>query len=1067
MAKRYHKVLSGLLAALMATSAASVAASAATVDSNESGAGTLSKYYSTNAKGVGAKKTISVDGDFSDWDSSMLIAQGAANDDPRVYRDASMHENPIDLYALYGAYDDSNLYLMWEMTNAQDCVADPNDNYPLSQGVLWKTEELPFFIAIDTGKSDAIGNNGNLQKGGTIWGSGMSITSSFNRLISINTKGGNGPFVYGGDSTGLNAVEMLGPKSTLSNIKMNFGLGILSKEVWGIDAAYGPGNGRVPGDLCNESSKWVDFNTKGHNSKELDFFYELSIPLDELGITASDVESTGVGVLLVATYGKSGMDCLPYDLTMNDNAAEPDTQSQPGNSFEKSDEDTITTSFARIGNGTVPPRPSDTDKPTESDTSTAEDTTSDTTTEVTTDSTTDTEIDVGKGEFTVNATAKSGDTVDVTLSVGGHKDLFGISNTFTFDTAKYQFVSAEGIAKGVQINDGGAPNGQINWNMQCGDGSGGEDYSTAKEVIKLTFKAIADADGVVGTNKVRDCYDYDFKSLSRDCIDGNAKVTSNTTSDTATDTSTDTSTETTTDTTTDSEPKTDTEAKTDTEPKTDSEKENPDVNIPVTADEGDTVTVTFKAKGAVNALGLEEVVDYDTTALEYVTQTGGMGHIEVSTNYSNRLVWSTMFDAKGTNLTNEADVCILEFKAKKKLSADDKILSYKVVDFYDVNDNDFDAVSTTSAVAEASKSEPVPDKKVIKIPVEAKNGDKVTVYFKAKDAAKALGIMETVKYDNLALQLSAQAEQDEMGHSEYNIIDADTIKWSLMFDANGVDIKEETDVFYLRFTAARDITSDEDVLSYVVDEFYDVTYEEFEAEAHTRGVAVVESKDSDSATDTNTATDENTDTSSTTDTTTDSTADSTTDTNTETTTDTATGTDTATDTNTETSTNTEQNTDTTSTNTEQNTDTTSTNTEQNTDTTSTNTEQNTDTTSTNTEEQNTDTTSTNTEQNTDTTSTNTESDTDTASDSSTDTQTDEGETVIMGDVNDDKKVSAKDSLLIQRVTIKLVTFTDKQTFVGDVDQDKKISGKDALNILRYSIHVNTNTVTGEERVYKP
>ena len=69
----------------------------------------LASYYHTNANGVGAKKTITVDGDNSDWDSSMLIAQGTANDDPRVYRPNSMYENPIDLYALFAAYDDNNL----------------------------------------------------------------------------------------------------------------------------------------------------------------------------------------------------------------------------------------------------------------------------------------------------------------------------------------------------------------------------------------------------------------------------------------------------------------------------------------------------------------------------------------------------------------------------------------------------------------------------------------------------------------------------------------------------------------------------------------------------------------------------------------------------------------------------------------------------------------------------------------------------------------------------------------------------------------------------------------------
>ena len=310
----------------------------------------LASQYSTNKAGTGVEKTISVDGDISDWDASMKIAQGAANDDPRVYRPNSMYEVPVDLYALYAAYDDNNLYLMWEMTNVQDVVA-PSDNYPISQGVLWQTQEFPFFIAVDTGKSStAIGNNGGLTTGGTIWNSGMTIENKFNKLISINTKGGNGPFVYGGDSTGLNPVEIL--NSASSNIKMKYGLGILSSDVTGIDGAYGVNNNRVVGDVSNDSAAWVDFNTKGHNSSTMDFFYELSIPYDELGITKNDVQSNGVGVLLVATMGKSGLDCLPYDTSMNDNADLDDSAgSQENNSFEKSDEDHITCSFARVGSG--------------------------------------------------------------------------------------------------------------------------------------------------------------------------------------------------------------------------------------------------------------------------------------------------------------------------------------------------------------------------------------------------------------------------------------------------------------------------------------------------------------------------------------------------------------------------------------------------------------------------------------------------------------------------------------------------------------------------------------------
>ena len=314
----------------------------------------LASYYGTNEVGTGVKTTISVDGDISDWNSSMLIAQSTANDDPRVYRPNSMYEIPIDMYALYAAYDNDNLYLMWEMTNVQDVVA-PNDTYPLSQGILYQTMNVPFFIAIDTGdNATAIGNNGQLISGGTIWDSGITIGQRFNKLIAISTNGANGPFLYGGTSEGLNPVE----EAARAEVGMNFnyGLGILSQNVYGIDKAYGEYNNRVIGDMCNEDAAWVDFNTLGHSTSTMDFHYEMSISLASLGITAADVDSKCLGVLVVATMGKSGMDCLPYDLSMNDQADLDDAAgSQEFNSFEKSDEDFITTAFARIGNATVVP----------------------------------------------------------------------------------------------------------------------------------------------------------------------------------------------------------------------------------------------------------------------------------------------------------------------------------------------------------------------------------------------------------------------------------------------------------------------------------------------------------------------------------------------------------------------------------------------------------------------------------------------------------------------------------------------------------------------------------------
>ncbi|MFR8699567.1 MAG: Ig-like domain-containing protein [Bifidobacterium adolescentis] len=329
----------------------------------------LAAQYSTNKVGMGVKKTINFnagkDASIADWDSSMLIAQGAANDDPRVYRPNSMYEVPIDLYALYGAYDDDNLYLMWEMTNVQD-VVDTGDDYPLSQGHLWQTQNLPFHIAIDT-KDDStrIGNNGGLQTGGSLWASNITWggEQKLNNVVTISTNGSNGPWIYKGDETGLNSKAAYGPAANAatntkkSNIKFGYGNGILSKDVIGIDGGWGENNGRFIGDMKAENqskAKWVNFNEKGHNSAQMDDHYEIAIPLEEIGTTADRIASSGIGIELAATFGLSAMDSLPYDLAMNDNADLPDTGSQVNNSFEKSDDDMFSVKMANIG-GEEPP----------------------------------------------------------------------------------------------------------------------------------------------------------------------------------------------------------------------------------------------------------------------------------------------------------------------------------------------------------------------------------------------------------------------------------------------------------------------------------------------------------------------------------------------------------------------------------------------------------------------------------------------------------------------------------------------------------------------------------------
>ena len=86
----------------------------------------------TNPNGqVGKEATITIDGTPSGWDDSKRIAQAVANDDPRVYAHWSMHEIAMDDYALFAAWDDKYIYLMWEMINVSDVVA--SEDFPISQ----------------------------------------------------------------------------------------------------------------------------------------------------------------------------------------------------------------------------------------------------------------------------------------------------------------------------------------------------------------------------------------------------------------------------------------------------------------------------------------------------------------------------------------------------------------------------------------------------------------------------------------------------------------------------------------------------------------------------------------------------------------------------------------------------------------------------------------------------------------------------------------------------------------------------------------------------------------------
>jgi alpha-amylase len=304
--------------------------------------GDLGSHFATNPNNqYGKEKTIIVDGTKSGWELDMKIAQNIANNDPRVFAHWSMHEMAIDDYALFAAYDDEYLYLMWEMTNMSDVVA--HEDYPISQGNLW-INNLPIFIFLSV--QPGRGNGGRMVGGGTIWNSGISLEEKVDTIIACSTNASNGPFIYHYDeSLGAFPTET-SDKYAESGITLKFSNGILDTQVFGLKEC-GSDNRRVSMDY-DESSNWIDFYKDTNHNKNLDMTYEMRIPLAKLGINKEHIKKNGIGIIKVSTFGTSGMDSLPYDKSMSDNAHLP-YSGDSSTSKEKEDEDHITCKLARIG----------------------------------------------------------------------------------------------------------------------------------------------------------------------------------------------------------------------------------------------------------------------------------------------------------------------------------------------------------------------------------------------------------------------------------------------------------------------------------------------------------------------------------------------------------------------------------------------------------------------------------------------------------------------------------------------------------------------------------------------
>lgn len=322
--------------------------------------------YGTNDKGYGVNKTIS---SWSDWTEDMQIARGASYDDPRTWK--GIQETSYDAYALYAAYDDTNLYLMVELTNLPDGRATfMNHNYAGSDNAWWDNRDCPLGFIINTGKgTTATAPLVGSASGKPIWDA-INFTDSegFDFLFYGSSKYGYADHKAAFVGVGTPGFFKLNPSTGYFSYDAEYCMsansgapGAETAGTSGISVRYirqcqvsstvnfesTPTDNRATsgqtGEDLMESETYTSVETN-----DLDMSYWYTIPLATLGIDKAYIQSNGIGVRQLTPNGGSLMDCLPWDPSMVDNATEPCSDDE-STSHEKEDVDNITSAQARVG----------------------------------------------------------------------------------------------------------------------------------------------------------------------------------------------------------------------------------------------------------------------------------------------------------------------------------------------------------------------------------------------------------------------------------------------------------------------------------------------------------------------------------------------------------------------------------------------------------------------------------------------------------------------------------------------------------------------------------------------
>lgn len=313
------------------------------------------EYYRVNPDGrVGSNRTVNAkftrlnndnrmcvaDNALTNWTDNDLICQGVARDIAAAIR--GKHEYPVvDSYAIYAAYDKDNLYLgVQYVYTVWDLYGDGKDNNGRAKPYQMDGRLMLAFDLDPDNEFSGVMSNGN-----TIWDSDGQYNTFANGtdcILLCSTKSTVGvPGLFFPDENGNASYD--------------------SRYCKGIDAPfYGCQDGLLPSIKHiwgQENFEYDPEDLKGNDGfvdliNEIDpkyhTFYEWKIPLDKLGITEDYIKNTGIGVMVIDTYGQGATGCTPYDPTVFDNAKTPYSKDN-SSSAEKEDLDKFTYAHARIG----------------------------------------------------------------------------------------------------------------------------------------------------------------------------------------------------------------------------------------------------------------------------------------------------------------------------------------------------------------------------------------------------------------------------------------------------------------------------------------------------------------------------------------------------------------------------------------------------------------------------------------------------------------------------------------------------------------------------------------------